>query len=361
MQNLPDFKDETVMMTFRRAKILPLAVALTVATSLNLTGCSSMQDAVAASPTVSNVWGVGEMPIEDLNRLYANEESQWMDINGMRIHYRDEGDPNGQPIVLIHGILSSLHTWEQWHLGLTNIGLKDSELTNKGLAKTYRIISLDVPGFGLTGGPDNPDDFSEDLLHDSFSQFINQLQLDDFILAGNSLGGYISAHYAANNPDKVKKLILIDPAGAPQDLPFILRLASMPGINSLAANVFPPFIVAMGVKDVYGDQERITKANMDRYIHLSLRPGAKQAYANTIAMLDEKNSKQEPLNFAKITAPTLLMWGEKDIWVPVALSEQWLTNIPGSTLITYPDAGHVPMEEIPQQTLQDALTFINLK
>lgn len=346
MQSLPDFKDETVMMTFRRAKILPLAVALTVTASLNLTGCSSMQDAVAASPTVSSVWGVGEMPIEDLNSLYANEESQWMDVNGMRIHYRDEGNPNGQPIVLIHGILSSLHTWDDW---------------NKSLAADYRIISLDVPGFGLTGGPENPDDFSEDLLHDSFAQFINQLQLENFILAGNSLGGYISAHYAANNPDNVKKLILIDPAGAPQDLPFILSLASMPGINSLAANVFPPFIVAMGVKDVYGDQERITKANMDRYIHLSLRPGAKQAYANTIAMLDEKNSKQQPLNFATITAPTLLMWGEKDIWVPPELSELWLANISGSTLITYPDAGHVPMEEIPEKTLQDALDFIDLK
>lgn len=346
MQSLPDFKDETVMMTFRRAKILPLAVALTVTASLNLTGCSSMQDAVAASPTVSSVWGVGEMPIEDLNSLYANEESQWMDVNGMRIHYRDEGNPNGQPIVLIHGILSSLHTWDDW---------------NKSLAADYRIISLDVPGFGLTGGPENPDDFSEDLLHDSFAQFINQLQLENFILAGNSLGGYISAHYAANNPDNVKKLILIDPAGAPQDLPFILSLASMPGINSLAANVFPPFIVAMGVKDVYGDQERITKANMDRYIHLSLRPGAKQAYANTIAMLDEKNSKQQPLNFATITAPTLLMWGEKDIWVPPELSALWLANISGSTLITYPDAGHVPMEEIPDKTLQDALDFIDLK
>ncbi|WP_232784278.1 alpha/beta fold hydrolase [Moritella sp. Urea-trap-13] len=55
------------------------------------------------------------------------------------------------------------------------------------------------------------------------------------------------------------------------------------------------------------------------------------------------------------------MWGEKDIWVPAVLSELWLANIAGSTLITYPDAGHVPMEEIPQQTVQDALTFINTK
>ncbi|WP_255554899.1 alpha/beta fold hydrolase [Moritella sp. 24] len=333
------------MMRFEFGNILPLA-ALTLATSLSLAGCSSMQEAVAASPTVSSVWGVGEMPLEDINALYTNEESQWMSINGMQVHYRDEGNPDGQPIVLIHGILSSLHTWDKW---------------NEGLADDYRIISLDVPGFGLTGGQKNPDDFSEDLLHSSFEQFITQLQLDDFVLVGNSLGGYISAHYAASNPDKVEKLILIDPAGAPQELPFILSLASMPGINSLAANVFPPFIVAMGVKDVYGDPDRITKENMNRYIHLSLRPGAKQAYANTIAMLDEKNSKNKPLNFASITAPTLLMWGEKDIWVPATLSEQWLSNIPGSTLITYPNAGHVPMEEIPQQTLNDALAFLNLK
>lgn len=331
-------------MSFKRAKILSLTIALTI--GLNLTGCSSMQDAVTASPDISSVWGIGEMPIEELNTLYSNENSQWMDVDGMRIHYRDEGNPNGQPIVLIHGILSSLHTWDEW---------------NAGLADDYRIISLDVPGFGLTGGPENPDDFSESLLHHSFSGFIEQLQLNDFILAGNSLGGYISAHYAANNPDKINKLILIDPAGAPQDLPFILSLASTPGINSLAANIFPPFIVAMGVKDVYGDPSRITKANMDRYIHLSLRPGAKQAYANTIAMLDEKNSQQNPLNFSTITAPTLLMWGEKDIWVPVTLSTQWLNNISGSTLISYPDAGHVPMEEIPQQTLQDALAFITSK
>lgn len=333
------------MINFRRTNILPLATALSLIASVNLTGCSSMQDAVTASPNVSDVWGIGEMPITELNALYANENSQWMDVNGMRIHYRDEGNPHGQPIVLIHGILSSLHTWNKWHAGL---------------ADNYRIISLDVPGFGLTGGPENPDDYSETLLHSSFQQFINKLQLDNFVLAGNSLGGYISAHYAANNPDKVKKLILIDPAGAPQDLPFILSLASMPGVNTLAAHVFPPFIIAMGVKDVYGDPERISKTNMDRYIHLSLRPGAKQAYANTIAMLDEKNSKQEPLNFAAITAPTLLMWGEKDIWVPVQLSEQWLENIANSTLITYPDAGHIPMEEIPQQTLLDALAFIEL-
>jgi pimeloyl-ACP methyl ester carboxylesterase len=332
------------MTNFLQRSTANLTLALAISAAINLAGCSSMHDAVAASPTVSSVWGVGEMPVADLNDLYTNTESQWMNISGMRVHYRDEGNPNGQPIVLVHGILSSLHTWDEW---------------NKGLANNYRIISLDVPGFGLTGGPDDPDSYSEALLHDSFQQFIEQLQLDDFILVGNSLGGYISAHYAALNPSKVKKLILIDPAGAPQELPFILNFASWPGINTLAANVFPPFIVAMGVKDVYGDPERISKQNLDRYIHLSLRPGAKQAYANTIAMLNEKNSQQASLDFATITAPTLLMWGEKDIWVPPTLSAQWLANIPNSALITYAGAGHVPMEEIPEQTLADALSFIN--
>ena len=320
-----------------------LALSLLLISSLQLTACSSMHEAVDASPTLASVWGVGEMPLSDLHNLYSNTESQWMNVNGMRIHYRDEGNPDGQPIVLVHGILSSLHTWDGWQ---------------QGLAQDYRVISLDVPGFGLTGGPANPDDFSETLLHDSFVKFVQQLQLDNFILVGNSLGGYISAHYAAHNSDRVAKLILIDPAGAPQELPFLLDMASWPGVNSLAANVFPPMIIAMGVKDVYGDPGRITKANLDRYIHLSLRPGAKQAYANTIAMLDAKNSLQQPLDFATITAPTLLMWGGKDIWIPPQLSEQWLSNIPNASLITYPDAGHVPMEEIPARTLHDLLDFI---
>jgi pimeloyl-ACP methyl ester carboxylesterase len=201
------------MTHFLQRSTANLTIALVISATINLAGCSSMHDAVAASLTVSSVWGVGEMPVADLNALYTNAESQWMDISGMRLHYRDEGNPNGQAIVLVHGILSSLHTWEEW---------------NKGLANNYRIISLDVPGFGLTGGPEDPNSYSEALLHASFQQFVEQLQLDDFIPVGNSLGGYISAHYAALNPSKVKKLILIDPAGAPQELPFILNFASWP-------------------------------------------------------------------------------------------------------------------------------------
>ncbi len=319
-------------------------VSLSIVLGVSMLGCSSMQQGVEASPTVGNVWGLSEMPLEDLNALYTNEESEWMEIEGLRIHYRDEGNPNGQPIVLVHGILSSLHTWDDW---------------NQELRKDYRVISMDLPGFGLTGGPEDTDKYTEAFLHSSFQTFLDNLKLDDFILVGNSLGGYLSANYAAANPDKVEKLILIDPAGAPQDLPFILNLASLPGINSLAANVFPPFVVAMGVKDVYGDPERISKAHMDRYIHLALRPGAKRAYAKTIEILDEKNDKQEPLNFTSVTTPTLLLWGEKDIWVPVTLSSQWLETLPNAQLITYPSAGHVPMEEIPDKTLADALSFIN--
>lgn len=308
-----------------------------------LTGCSSLQEAVALSPDVKSVWGVGEIPIEQLHARYTDKHSKWMPFAGLNMHYKDEGNPQGQPIVLLHGMLSSLGTWNGW---------------KQGLLADYRVISLDVPGFGLTGGPANEDDYNELLLHASFQHFIDELQLDDFILAGNSLGGYMSAHYAANNPDKVNKLILVDPAGAPQDMPFFLNLASMPIVNSIVSNVLPPVFISLAVKDAYGKQERISKESVQRYIDFSLRPGARTAYANSIALVSEKNDRQEALDFATITAPTLLMWGDEDRWVPTELAQLWLANIPNSRLVTYPDVGHAPMEEIPQQSLQDALAFI---
>lgn len=320
-----------------------LMSGIIISTTLTLNGCSSLQESVALSPDVSSVWGVGEIPMAELNARYTNDHSKWMSFAGLRMHYQDEGNPDGQPIVLLHGMLSSLGTWDEW---------------KKGLLADYRVISLDVPGFGLTGGPENEEDYNEVLLHASFQHFIDELELDDFVLAGNSLGGYMSAHYAANNPNKVKKLILIDPAGAPQDMPFFLNLASMPVVNSVVSNVLPTIFISLAVKDAYGEEERITEESVQRYIDFSLKPGARTAYANSIALVSDKNDRQEPLDFATITAPTLLMWGDEDRWVPTELSQLWLDNIPNSSLITYPNVGHAPMEEIPAQSLSDAIAFI---
>ena len=87
-----------------------------------------------ANPTLGNAIGVTDIPLEELEKLYTDEYSHFMEVNGLRVHYRDVG--SGPVIVLVHGIMSSLQTWDGW---------------SRQLEKSYRVISLDVPGYGLTG------------------------------------------------------------------------------------------------------------------------------------------------------------------------------------------------------------------
>lgn len=306
-----------------------------------LSGCSSFGPAMKASPSLMNALGVADYPLKDLERKYTNNESRWIEVDGMNIHYRDVGE--GHPIVLVHGIMSSLHTWEGWI---------------DELRRNYRVIALDVPNYGLTGPLPEHLEYSDETLLSLFSQFVDELELERFSIAGNSLGGYLAAVYAAQNPDRVARLILLDPIGYPQETPWIFDVATLPGISTLARLVSPPLLVAMNVRDVYGDPNRLTQENLARYIHLSQRPGAKTAYIKTMIELKKRSSQEVPLPFYRIKAPTLLMWGEADRWVPVQLAERWKADVPHLQLITYPGVGHVPMEEIPYESVQDAKAFL---
>ena len=240
--------------------------------------------------------------------------------------------------------MSSLQTWDKWVLELS---------------KSYRVISLDVPGFGLTGAPESIDDFTEEYLLNSFAKFIDEIELDHFALVGNSLGGYIAAQYAANNSDRIDYLILLDPIAYPQDVPWIMDMGTAPVISSIAKYFQPPVLITMNVKQIYGDHQRITRPNMYRYVHMAQREGARKSYVKVMEIIKERSTQEKPMPFGRIKAPTLLMWGEVDPWVPVELSQRWKDDIKDSQVVIYPGVGHIPMEEIPEITVTDAILFMN--
>src|SRR5690606_30720438 len=255
----------------------------------SLSGCTAVTQTMKATSSLMNFYGVVDMPMKELEKRYLNEESEWIEIDGVRIHYRDQGE--GPALVLVHGVMSSLHTWDGW---------------TEELSKNFRVISLDVPGFGMTGGlPEEPLDlsgngihrmiseyipaignpgpsansvpkhtFNEETLLSLFSKFVDRLELDRFSIAGNSLRGYTGATYAAENPSRVEKLILLAPIGYPQDTPWIFDFATLPVISTIARYASPPLFVTLNVREVYGDPERLTRANLERYIHMSQRAGA---------------------------------------------------------------------------------------
>ena len=306
-----------------------------------LAGCSPIGASMKASPTLSHWGGLVSMEMDDLKDRYTNEHSKFVKVNGYNIHYQDRGQ--GDTVILMHGIFSALQTWDGW---------------TEELSKTHRVIALDMPGFGLTGGPEELDDFNEEHALDAFEGFVNKLDLNTVSLAGNSLGGYIAARYAARHPGRVDKLILLDPFGYPQDTPWILSVGTFAPVAFVGQYIQPAWAVTLNLAWVYGDSDRIDDEDYFRYVHMNMRPGAKPLYIKTLKMIEARAENFDPPPFKRITAETLLMWGEDDAWVPLALSEKWMADIPQAKLVVYPTVGHIPMEELPEETVKDAALFL---
>lgn len=320
-------------------RMFPLLAILLVL--VVLAGCSPIGASMKASPTLSHWGGLVSMEMDDLKDRYTNEHSKFVKVNGYNIHYQDRGQ--GDTVILMHGIFSALQTWDGW---------------TEELSKTHRVIALDMPGFGLTGGPEELDDFNEEHALDAFEGFVNKLDLNTVSLAGNSLGGYIAARYAARHPGRVDKLILLDPFGYPQDTPWILSVGTFAPVAFVGQYIQPAWAVTLNLAWVYGDSDRIDDEDYFRYVHMNMRPGAKPLYIKTLKMIEARAENFDPPPFKRITAETLLMWGEDDAWVPLALSEKWMADIPQAKLVVYPTVGHIPMEELPEETVKDAALFL---
>ena len=279
-----------------------------------------------------------DIPVETLKALYANSESRFIDIDGLQVHARDEG--NGPVLVLVHGTSASLHTWDGWV---------------KELIDSFRIIRMDLPGFGLTG-PNKKHEYRISNYVEFLNAFLDKMGLTHCYLAGNSLGGEIAWAYALTYPERVSKLVLIDSAGYPKEkLPPVFRLGRIPVLKSVLKYVTPRFFVKGGLKEVYGDDSKVTPELVDRYYRLTLREGNRDALLAGIAVHGEEDRH---LHIKNIKAPTLVLWGKEDKWISLEHANRFDTDIPRSDLIIYEGIGHVPMEEIPQKTASDVKLFL---
>ena len=168
-------------------------------------------------------WRVPDQPVSALQAKWAPPPSQFIAVRGMQLHVRDEGPrDDAVPIVLLHGTGASLHTWDGW---------------TRELTRERRVIRFDLPGFGLTGpSPDGV--YSIESYVDTVLAVADTLGVQRFILAGNSLGGYVAWATAVLHPERVDRLILVDAAGYPfqsQSVPLAFRIARTPFLNAAHA------------------------------------------------------------------------------------------------------------------------------
>lgn len=275
----------------------------------------------------------GDIPLEELKKQYTNEQSKFIIIDGVNVHYRDEGNKNDSlPIVLIHGTSSSLHTWDSIVPALLN---------------KKRIIRLDIPAFGLTG-PHPRREYSIAFYNQFIDSFLCSLGVQQYIIAGNSLGGSIAWNQALSYPQKVKQLILINSGGYPKknekgNIGF--KLASMPVIGDVLVKFTPRSLIRKSVEDVYTDKSKVNDRLVQRYYDLLLREGNRQATLDIFKQRKYANAEK----IKSISTPTLIIWGKEDQLIDVSNAYLFKKDIQGSELVIIPKTGHVPMEEAPKE------------
>ena len=275
---------------------------------------------------------------------YSNESSRFLDDGlGGKIHYRDQGNKTGPALLLIHGSNSMLQTWEPL------VAL---------LGDKYHLISLDLYGHGLTGpNPTGAYDAESNIAE--AVKVLDAVGVDKAYWVGNSMGGWLTWRAGLSVPDRVSGLVLIDASGAQVEQkvkPYLgARLAQSWVGQMLLPEITPRFLVKSSLEETVAEPERLTGEQVDRYWELLRFPGNRQA------AVDRAKTQREPEKWTEIgnlKMPVLLLWGEQDKVIPLSHARAFEAAIPGSKSIVYSDAGHLPMEETPEQVARDIDAWI---
>ena len=289
-----------------------------------------------------------DRPVQTLVARWAPAPpSDFIDVNGQLVHVRDEGPrADAAPIVLLHGTGASLHTWEGW------VGV---------LKKTRRVVTFDLPGFGLTG-PFTGRYVADDYRGDTYARFVldvmDTLKIPRAVIGGNSLGGEVAWRAVTLAPQRFERLILVDASGyalAPQGVPLGFRAAALPVVNRIAEHLLPRAVVAGSVHSVYGDPSRVTDALVDRYFELTLREGNRRAMSLRLNQL-EAGAHVDRLR--TLALPTLILWGGSDRLIPAATAQQFAREIRGAQVVVFDGLGHVPHEEDATRTVAAVVAFL---
>lgn len=282
--------------------------------------------------------------VESLKARWATAPSQFIALQGMQVHLRDEGardDP--EPIVLIHGTSASLHTWDGW---------------TEALKGQRRVIRMDLPGFGLTGpAPDG--DYRMERYADFIAALMDQLGVRRAVLAGNSLGGGIAWHTAVRHPERVSRLVLVDATGYPlqsTSVPLGFRLAQIDWLQPLMSQLLPRRMIAASVRNVYADPNKVTPELVDRYYELTLRAGNRVSLSQRLKL--RETDEQYAGLIKTIRQPTLILWGAQDQLITEPSGQRFHQDIAGSQYVVFDGLGHVPQEEDPARSVVPVLKFL---
>ena len=269
-----------------------------------------------------------------------SEYSHFAEIDGVRIHYQEKG--TGTPLVLIHGYTSSTYSWKD---------------VFDPLSKNFRVIAVDLKGFGFSGKPDG--DYTRHAQAVLVAHLLDHLKIEKAWACGSSMGGEVALNFALMTPRRVLGLILIDSSGV-----------NVPGAGSLAPRyllvpVLGPLLTALaltsdklvreGLEKSFYDRTKVTDDRVAYYYRpLQTRDG------QLAALRARTQADQFPIeqDLSRINVPTLIIWGAQDALLPLEAGRKMNSLIKGSELLVLQSCGHLPQEEMPARVVGEITRFI---
>lgn len=269
---------------------------------------------------------------------YFTVDDRMMEIAGANVRVRIEGPEDAPAIVLMHGFVYSLETWDAWAAALK---------------PEYRVIRFDLLGHGLSG-PDPQRRYSPDERAIFVGDVMDALSIDRAVIGGNSLGGLAAWRFAAMSPERVSALILVSPGAYPTNGVTDSPVTPPPPI-ALFLKTAPQAGVALTLTNIYSDDSKVTPALVDRVGDMMREDGNGEAFLQSI---EEFTLPDPEPALAAIAAPTLILWGADDALIPPDHGARMAAAMPNARLIAYEGVGHVAQEEAPEQTVADVKAFL---
>lgn len=285
---------------------------------------------------------------EDFKDDLENAElSRFIEVDGMRVHYQEAGDKQAPTILLIHGFGASNVVWANVILPLAGAG--------------YHVVAPDLFGFGFSDKPHDAE-YTIEWQARNIIRLMDELKIESATLVGSSYGGAVADFCALDFSDRVERLALVDAVtnNEPKKQ-FLARLGASPVIGELATPLIlsSRWIIKRRARQFYARQQLpYDDSRFESRYRIMRTASAQRAALFTLRRWDAARVEAEA---HKIGQPTLLVWGEDDLDIPLENARRLHHMIPDSRLIVFRNCGHVPQEEFPQEFTQVLINFCSDK
>ena len=297
----------------------------------------------------------GPMPGEPAAARYA-------DVDGVRVRYTDTGEPNadvkadadasasadadakakangGRPtVVLVHGFASALEVWGT---------------VAPAVAKTHRVIALDLKGFGWTDRPEG--DYSPEAQAKLVMRLLDQRGVSRTAIVAHSWGSSIALAASLQAPERVTKIALYDAWVYEEQLPTFFHWARADGVGEALFGLYYKQRVDERMGLAFFDKKYVTEKLVESVEEQLARPGT---VAAALAAVRGQDYADVQRRYHGIDKPTLLMWGREDLVTPLKYGERLVRDLPNAKLVTYPRCGHFPMIEAIGASNRDLAQFL---